>query len=149
LPTLFSNRKIMVTFYCPNCWAELRGNEETCPECGYKLENFETLSYEEKLIEALHHPVAQRRNMAAQVLGNLNSQRALQEFAKIMDEETEDYYLNRAILLAAAKIEYPERKQILMKGLKHSSPMIAKLAQELIDLIESDRKLTTWDKFAG
>lgn len=139
----------MVTYYCPNCWAELRGNEETCPECGYKLENFKTLSYEEKLIEALYHPVAQRRTMAAQVLGNLNSQRALNEFARILDEETEDYYLNRAILLATVKIEHPDRKKILTKALGHPSLMIAKLAQELIDLLESDQELTTWDKFTG
>ena len=61
----------MLTYYCPHCWHTLEGKATLCPYCGYDLSEFESLSYPQKLIQALHHPIPERRVIAAQVLGEL------------------------------------------------------------------------------
>jgi len=42
--------------------------------------------------------------MAAQILGNIHSQRALAEFQKIIEGEETNYFFRRAVLLATAKL---------------------------------------------
>ena len=75
----------MVTYYCPHCWTILDEKDQVCPKCGYVIKDYQDSSYEDKLLNALHHPVPERRIMAAQVLGILGSQRALVEFLKILE----------------------------------------------------------------
>jgi HEAT repeat protein len=139
----------MLTFYCPNCWAIVKDNEPNCPNCGYQLEKFDDLSYEDKLIAALHHTVPERRIMAAQILGNRSSLRALKEFKKIVESSEMDYFLLRSVLLATAKIDQPERYEILKIALQHSSTLVQNLAAELIEQLSSDQTSSRWDKHTG
>jgi hypothetical protein len=53
-----------------------------CPKCGFNLADYKKLSYEDKLIQSLNHPLPGRRNIAAQVLGNINSIKALKNLKK-------------------------------------------------------------------
>lgn len=124
----------MLTYYCPQCWGVLQGDESHCPHCGYELGQFTQLPYEDKLLAALHHPVQERQIIAAQVLGELGSVRALPEFEKLLERE-EDYYLLRAVLLAVARIDHPQRRALLRKAREHSSLLVRSLAQELLEQI--------------
>lgn len=123
----------MITYYCPHCWLEIRKNIEKCPSCDYVISQFSDLEFEEKLMTALHHPIFERRIIAAQVLGNRKSQKALGEFLKIIQSDENDYYFLKAILTAAAKISHPLRDQILQIASNHSSELVAKLALQYID----------------
>lgn len=89
------------------------------------------------LLNALHHPVPERRIIAAQVLGILKSQRALIEFLKILESEEEDYFILRSILLAAANINHPNRIILLQKASQHPSALVRRLAVELLDQLSS------------
>ncbi|MEJ5201833.1 MAG: HEAT repeat domain-containing protein [Anaerolineales bacterium] len=138
----------MLTFYCPNCWTELQENTRKCPHCGYEVDHFESSSYEDKLLAALNHPLPERRIMAAQILGNLGSQRALKEFKNIIQAET-DYFFLRAVLIASAKISSPDRFQILQLATKHESKLVRDLAVELLNQLTSGQEHDQWDRHTG
>jgi len=126
----------MLTYYCPNCWKELKGNEKICPFCGAELQNFSEIEFEEKLLSALYHPVSERRNIAAQVLGNRKCIKAIPEFLKIIKSGKQDFYFLKEVLLAVAKINHPLRDDILRIGSEHPSELVSKYAKELIRNLE-------------
>lgn len=123
----------MLTFYCPSYWQIIDESEKTCPHCGYSLDTFSHQDYKEKLLAALHHTIPERRIIAAQILGNLKIQQAVPELKKILEEEREDYYFLRAILTALAKIEHPERIEILQKAAHHPSGLVSSYAKMILE----------------
>ena len=139
----------MLTYYCPNCWTIVAETDKICPNCGYILEEFEKMDYEDKLLAALHHPVPERQIMAAQILGDLKSQRALPEFLKIIIGGEQDYFFLRSILMATAKVNHPDRILILEEASRHSSTLVSKLAIELIDQIKANGSSGEWDQHTG
>jgi HEAT repeat protein len=141
--------KNMLTYYCPNCWEMVAAEDEKCPKCGFFLKNFDETDYEEKLIAALHHPVSERRIMAAEVLGNRGSRRALPEFKKILSSGEMNYYILRSVLMAIMKIEDPEREKLLRQALVHPSDLAAGLAKELLDKLSSKANMDQWDRQTG
>jgi len=122
----------MITYYCPNCWKILDQNQATCPDCGFVLEEFSQLSYEGKLLSSLYHTVPERRIIATQILGDLKSQAALKEFKNIVYSIEMDYYFLCAILQATAKIDHPDRLNILKKATRNSSILVSSLAKEFL-----------------
>jgi len=139
----------MLTYFCPNCWSIVDKNQHACPHCGYILEDFDDLTYEDKLLAALQHPVPERRIMAAHILGNLKSQRALPVFLRIILSGEDNYFFLRSVLLATAKIDHPDRMVILEKASQHSSTLVSKLAIELIAQITRNGSTVEWDQHTG
>lgn len=139
----------MLTFYCPNCWKIINRDESKCPFCGAELNEFQDISFEQKLLSSLNHSVFERRIMAAQILGNIHSQKALQEFQNIIDSGESNYYILRTILIATAKINQPERMSILKAATNHTSTLISDLAKSLISLIDSGKEIEEWDHNTG
>lgn len=139
----------MLTYYCPNCWETIEKKQGKCPHCGYALENYSILGFEEKLLAALHHTVPERRNMAAQILGNIHSVRALSEFIKIIEAGEQDYFTLRAIIMAAAKIHHPKRLAILKKLSKHDSSLVSKMSKEVLEKVEKGEEIVDWDRYTG
>lgn len=93
----------MLTYYCPNCWTIVEENQKVCPNCGYSLADFAHFDFDDKLIAALHHPVTERRIMAAQVLGNRQCKRALPEFRKILESDESNYFFFESNLTGSIK----------------------------------------------
>lgn len=139
----------MLTFYCPNCWEIVTEDQSTCPNCGYVLGEFNKFSYEDKLLAALHHSVPERRIMAAQILGNRSSQRAIPQFLEIITGDESDYFFLRAVLLAAIKIEHPDRAIILSRASQHSSDLVRHLAAKLMAQLQGNSQPNTWDRHTG
>lgn len=123
----------MLTYYCPECWQVIAGTEECCPYCGYALTQSETLSFEEKLIQALRHPIPERRLLAIQILGQLGSQAALPELEFLLDNERHDIYVLRETLVALSKIQGSRSQEVLQKAAGHPLPIIRKLAKRLLE----------------
>lgn len=55
--------------YCMNCFATMPRNAEVCPACGAEVAAFTSRCYREKLLRALHHPLAEVRMRAVIALG--------------------------------------------------------------------------------
>jgi hypothetical protein len=111
--------------------------------------NSKKTDFEEKLLAALSHSVPERRIMAAQILGIRESQHALPEFLKIITSSETNYFFLRAVLLAAAKINQPEREVIFQKATQHQSELVAQLARELLDVLERGQQPDRWDRHTG
>lgn len=139
----------MLTYYCPNCWTIVSEDQQTCPNCGYVLDEFNTFTFEDKLLAALHHSVPERRIMAAQILGNRGSQRAVPEFQRIIESDEEDYFFLRTVLQAVSKINHPDRDTILHKASQHPSELVRKLAKELTTRTQQNDQADRWDRHIG
>jgi hypothetical protein len=139
----------MLTYYCPRCWQIVTEEQKACLHCGYVLDDFKDNIYEDKLLAALHHSVPERKIMAAQILGIRECERALPEFEKIITGDETNYFFLRAILLATAKIDHPDRETILLKATQHPSGLVSQLAKELLQQLYQDHKPEKWDRHTG
>ncbi len=121
----------MVAFYCPNCWSFVLPEIKRCPECGYDLASFSELSYEDKLLNALSHPIQENRVMAIHILGEIGSQKAIPKFEAILNNEKEDVYVIQAALWAASRIGGSESKVLLERAKRHPSSVVRNLAEKI------------------
>ena len=123
----------MITYYCPACWSEIADSESYCPVCGFELTEDKALTFEEKLLRTMEHPVAEKRYLAIQILGELGSQAALPGLEKLLDTEVNDIYALRETLAALSKIQGPRSRELLQKASHHPYPLIRQLAERLLD----------------
>jgi len=105
-----------------------------CLQCGYDLSNYEKLSYEEKLILALKHPIRENRMIAVQVLGKLHSRAAIPFFATLLQTE-EDFYMIREIVHALVHIGNVQSIDVIQKLKDH--PL--ELVRHFVEDINTDR----------
>lgn len=124
----------MITYYCPACWHEIAGTETHCPNCGFELAQDQALSFEEKLLRSLEHPVAEKRLLAIQILGDLGSQAALPGLENLLEKETKDIYALRETLVALSKIQGPRSRALLQKATQHPFQIIRQLAETLVQM---------------
>jgi len=139
----------MLTFYCPKCWQVVNEKEKTCPHCGFSLEKLSNQEYDQKLLDALHHTIPERRMIAAQILGNLEIQQAVPIFKQILASEVEDYYFLRTILISLAKIDHPERMEIIENATHHPSNLVCSFARKILKKLNENQPIETWDEFSG
>jgi HEAT repeat protein len=119
----------MVTYFCPHCWEIIPEDVQVCPFCGYSLEGYNHLSFEEKLLLSLEHPVLEQRMLAVQTLGRLGSVRALDPLERIIWDSHSDVYLVRAVLEAVAVTPSPRSRKILAKAKSHPNRLVRNKAQ--------------------
>jgi HEAT repeat protein len=118
-------------YYCPNCWQNLKESAVNCPHCGYDLSEYDRLSYEDKLLLALNHPVRENRMMAIEVLGRLKSQRVVPAFQEIV-AATEDFHVAQAIVEALTRIGGAASEAVLRNMENHPVRLVRELAQRAI-----------------
>jgi HEAT repeat protein len=122
----------MLTYFCPSCWAEIQEDVAVCPSCGFALEGFDRLDYEQKLMNAAFHPIPETRSMAVRILGMLGTPRALPVMERILNEEENDIYLLYQVLEALARIPGQESEQLLGTTLNHPKRLVSQRARQLL-----------------
>ena len=113
----------MLHYYCPHCWKEIEAGAIQCPHCLYALADHERLSYEEKLLRALRHPIRENRMLAIQLLGELRSASALPAFEALLRDE-EDPYVVREVARAVARIGGDEGRAMLHRLKAHRATIV-------------------------
>ena len=88
--------------FCTECWHETDSSHRTCPRCGANLA-INPHSYEEKLISALDHPLAEARVRACWLVGINNIQAAATKLMSVVENDT-DLFVRRAAVQALGKI---------------------------------------------
>lgn len=106
----------MISF-CPHCWAELDDSVRVCPRCGADL-SVDSRSYEDKMLNALNHPLPEARLRACWLLGSNAVERAAE---KLMEraKEDEDIFVRHAAVHALGNLhssEIPVFLQALQEG---------------------------------
>jgi hypothetical protein len=121
-------------YYCPDCWAEVGPDVVTCPGCGYRMADFDSLPFESKLILALKHPIRVNRMLAIQLLGERRYRGAVPAFEPILREETDPYVLGE-IARASARIGDDEGRAIVSRLRSHPSAVVRSMAERSWDAL--------------
>jgi hypothetical protein len=119
----------VTTFFCPECWEEIPESALECPHCRYDLSSYGRLSYEEKLILALRHPLPENQLMAVRLLGDLRSTRAVEYFQEMLAADA-NFYLVREIVRSLRRIGTGEAEAIIMGLRGHPSRLVRKMAHQ-------------------
>ena len=69
-------------FFCPKCHWEMPADVVQCSHCGYDLNRWQRLDYDQKLIQALSHNEVNTRMRAARLLGLRRIRNAIPELQK-------------------------------------------------------------------
>ena len=119
-----------MVFFCPRCWSQVRENEKICPECKAEMIPLDQRSYFEKLVGALHHPVATTRTRAAYILGEIGDKRGIKPLVDVIGQawQTESLFFLREIVIALGKIDGDEVAPVLVHLLDHPSFLIREAA---------------------
>ena len=119
----------MEIYFCPNCWRWGPTVQEHCPACGYALADYHALSYDERLVRAVRHPIQENRMIAVELLGKRRYAPAVAVFADLLATER-DYYTIREVARALRRIDTPESRAVLDRLRYHSSPLVRALLAE-------------------
>jgi len=117
-----------VIHVCPRCGAIRTPRDASCPDCGFDLAGFDRAPFDEKLIVALFHPEPQTaRRLAAtyQLAGQPEAAAALER----RYSESDDPYLQRAIVEALVRIGGEPAERILRMASRHPSVIVRQAAQ--------------------
>ena len=117
------------TWFCPSCWYEVAPDARTCPHCASDLAKLHRVDYESKLIQALDHRLADRRLIAARVLGQLGGTRAVRALIKLAERDGDPYASAEAVR-ALARIGGSEATAYLHKAANHRSAVVRHAAPE-------------------
>lgn len=94
------------------------------------MSEYDSCSFEEKLLHALSHPVRENRMMAIQLLGEIKSVKAVSAFASILESEN-DFYVIREMINSLKKIGSPEGIRLIQKQGGHPSRLVRKLVRQV------------------
>ncbi len=100
---------VMLTLFCPRCYAENHAEDEVCRSCGARLDE-QVGDYVERLIHfSLRHPVPSVPPMAAETLGKIGDRRAVEPLVEVLGTSREPGLLEAA---AEALGRLGERRQV-------------------------------------
>jgi HEAT repeat protein len=128
--------------FCSSCLAENLSGATVCVRCATSLSETEPNSYDRKLIQALHHPIPEIREMAAILLGQRRNQHALPVLLSRLREETDTSELC-AIIQALAQLEDCEAISSLAKRL--AQPHTLAVALSIVDALAALAQKGCWE----
>ncbi|HXY53594.1 MAG TPA: HEAT repeat domain-containing protein [Nitrospirota bacterium] len=119
-------------FYCPACWKEIREDDKKCQRCGADLTVLDQKSFDEKLIQALEHPVRKTARMAVWILGERKTVETVAPLIRLFDV-TENPFLQREILDTLDKIGTEDALNFIMESLDHHVSIVRRRAWEIMN----------------
>lgn len=122
--------------YCPNCFSEMPPDAEICPRCGTRPAQWKaSLSYQERLIHALGHPLADVRMRAILSLGNRRDGSAIAPLLACAFRHPKDVVESLEIVKALQHLPPDaERKRALERlAQAHPAHAVRERARALVD----------------
>ncbi|MHB8595700.1 MAG: HEAT repeat domain-containing protein [Ktedonobacteraceae bacterium] len=128
--------------YCPTCWAENLIGATACDRCGASLSETRAILYDQKLMQALHHPVSETREMAARLLGQRRDKQALPVLLSRLLEET-DIGVACSISKALGQMGDCQAAAALAKRLTQLDALVVKLT--IVDALATLAQMGCWE----
>ncbi len=122
----------MLTFFCPVCWRELKGDLKMCPFCGSDIREFEKRGFEEKLVNALRHPERETVERAVYILGELKSVKAVNPLIELFNMMEDNPFLRISVLKALYEIGIPEAVEFIARAAHINAGIVGKEAERLL-----------------
>jgi uncharacterized protein YlaI len=118
----------VITWFCPECLAEVDPKVDRCPVCGAPTDVDER-TYEQKLIRALDHHLSDRRRLAARLLGEMRSRAAVPRLADVALDPSDLYVAAEAARsLALIDPDHP-----VVARLRESGPLLSRTAVRKVE----------------
>ena len=127
-----------MTFFCPACWKKIQEDDRICPHCGADMTLLDQKSFDEKLIQALGHPIRETAGMAVWILGERKTVEAITPLIRLF-EMTDNPFLQREILDALDKIGTEDALNFVMESLDHHISMVRRRAWEIMEERETKK----------
>jgi len=128
----------MMTFYCTNCWAEVRESATICPRCGDDIATRQARAdYVDKLIAALHHPIPETAVRAACILGERRERKAVPALMQTVCE-SENLFLVDAAVEALGKIGDPQALETLHEAARHASARLRRTVGQALQQLNRE-----------
>jgi hypothetical protein len=121
------------THYCWSCYSRADESVGRCRRCGGPIEAPSEADYADRLVWALDHPLAERRMVAARVLGERREARATDRLYRLA-RSRHDPYLAATALRALVSITGRPACADLLAELAQCGP--APVRQTVRDLLE-------------
>ncbi len=126
----------MITFFCPNCWKEVKETDTVCPHCLANIaELLQQRDYVAKLIAALSHPEPSVPIRAAWILGKLGARTAVQPLLALLQGDA-DQFVKAAAVEALGRIGDTAARPVLLKLAQNSPVMLRNKAIEALRLLQ-------------
>jgi HEAT repeat protein len=110
----------MLTYYCWHCYGKNRLAAGACEHCGEQIAAPPGTSFDDLLLWALRHPLAERRTAAVQALGKRRVEAASERLRRLVSDP--DPYLAAAALEALVQIDGAEPHARLLDSLREDGP---------------------------
>jgi HEAT repeat protein len=124
--------KLMTTFYCPNCWAEVPESATICPHCHNDIsERISQATYVDKLLAALRHKEPMTPVRAAWILGERREQKAVPALTRIV-KRSKDAFLVESAVEALGKIGGSAATTTARTATQHLSLRVRVKAREVL-----------------
>lgn len=118
-----------LTYFCPRCFAVIGADEQRCPQCGDDLAEEQARPYQERLIQALGHPLAEARMTAITALGLRAEPVAAAALAACALAAPVDVIQGLAVIESLRRMPAgSERKAALMRLARHPAHAVASAA---------------------
>jgi HEAT repeat protein len=122
----------MTTFYCPNCWREVRESATICSHCHTEIsEGISQEDYADKLIAALRHKEPMTPVRAAWILGERSEEKAVLALIKIV-RKAKDASLVESAVEALGKIGGSAATAAVRAATQHSSLRVRVKARDVL-----------------
>lgn len=128
--------------FCSHCRTENLHRASVCERCGTSLSETEPMSSDQKLIQALRHPLPEMQEMAAILLGQHRNRLARPVLLFHLREET-DIGVLCAIIQALAQLEDCEAVPSLARRLAH--PRALAVALNVVDALAVLAQTACWE----
>jgi len=97
--------------FCTRCWAEINDRDDRCPLCGADQAS-DLRTYDQKIVDALRHPLPQARARICWLIGENRIQGAVPRLMEIVENDP-DIYVQKAAVEALGTVGDRDAENLL------------------------------------
>jgi HEAT repeat protein len=130
-----TRKEFIMLWVCPACW-HVSGEPAThCAGCGADLDALDGREFDEKLLNALHHPDPDTVMRAADILSQRGeADEVLPALAQAYIEHRREPYVASGIVRAIGRYRGKDSRLLLLEALAHDSIIVRVAAAEALQL---------------
>jgi HEAT repeat protein len=121
----------VLTYYCWHCYGQNRRASGRCDQCGREIATHSGASFDDQLMWALKHPLAERRMLAVHAIAQRRLVRAREQLQALLSDP--DAYLAAAALEALVALDGLDSQRVTLERVQESGAApVRAAARELL-----------------
>jgi HEAT repeat protein len=120
--------------FCTRCWSQISAQAKVCSECGGRVDD-DPRSFEQKLLNALAHPLPATRARICWVLGQKRAKWAVPHLIGMLSDK--DLYVRIAALRALGETADESAVPALERAAAQENVMVRIVAQGALEQIRT------------